>query len=674
MNRESARLNINQLAQFIHQVAVFPQHIDRQLLTPQTCNLMQWHHFFTQQLGFIVSPCHLEDSGQLDAPLLLAMHSVHGPVLIKSPPSMLRDHNAQLLLLQTGKSQPVLSTDMEKMSYFSTLVDSFDWKSTVTSETLADYIYHPMASIMRQYLSLNFVVSLLISLLFIAGMDTLNFIVPSQSLNDYFTVSILVIAAMMTFFISKYIMFRANIWIESVANERTEHLYLSMLWAITHNNHVDLSHFSASVSELAKLKSSLKITTSSCIALIPLLIVVFIRMPLPLVLTPIILSAAVGFIQMAKKKHCTAAQNKQLQLIQDGQLALQKVINDIKATLYYSRFNQGISTYLALGIEAMHSGKTVAEIMCFNEQLNQFMLGLAMCVAILISGYLIGNGSTEPMLSIGSAYMILYLISTIFKAIPRLTTALELRDEITASAAAIQVLIAASSSELSSNNVRSSHIEIEFNRLVLPHGCRFQAGEHLSERLSETSIIDVRGKSGSGKSTLLRCLLGLTLPMSGEITIAGIQANKLSQKERHDLYVYMGQDSRLVIGSLRDNITLLCGHLVDNRTIWAVLEKVQLLSKIQSLPLGLDTPVMSSGSAFSTGERQRILLAQVLLKPAQILILDEAMSGLPESMERMIINAIRGDYRYLIRVSHRAALHDMAEHVILLGEPAENGG
>jgi ATP-binding cassette subfamily C protein CydD len=129
--------------------------------------------------------------------------------------------------------------------------------------------------------------------------------------------------------------------------------------------------------------------------------------------------------------------------------------------------------------------------------------------------------------------------------------------------------------------------------------------------LNNNDSVFLTGNSGAGKSVLLDALMGLrksTHSLSGQV-------------------VLISQKPTILPTSVRDN--LLMGQDIPDSELWLMLEQVQLLDKVKSLPLGLDS-LMGENPMLSGGEAQRLNLARALLQPFDILLLDEPTAHLTE--------------------------------------------
>ena len=161
----------------------------------------------------------------------------------------------------------------------------------------------------------------------------------------------------------------------------------------------------------------------------------------------------------------------------------------------------------------------------------------------------------------------------------------------------------------------------------------------------------VIGKSGSGKSTIIKLLLGKLQSNQDKVLIDG---NPLEIKDDINFSKeigYVSQQTSIFSGSIRYNITL--DDSYSDEEIWSILEKVCLADRVKALPDGLDHNLSNMGEILSGGEKQRLVLARVLIRNYPILILDEATSALDKRTAVQIENNILADDKLtLIMISH----------------------
>ncbi|MFZ9856956.1 MAG: ABC transporter ATP-binding protein [Roseiflexaceae bacterium] len=173
------------------------------------------------------------------------------------------------------------------------------------------------------------------------------------------------------------------------------------------------------------------------------------------------------------------------------------------------------------------------------------------------------------------------------------------------------------------------------------------------------SLTVITGAVGSGKSTLLHLLSGLLAPQSGTITWNGQSITQLSAPQ----VLATTQIPFLVSDTLRENITL---GAADNH-LPQVLAASDLTHDITQLPDGLNTIVGPRGVRLSGGQRQRVALARMLLRPAEILVLDDISSAVDVTTEAYLWQSLRQhSASTLVASSHRRTLLQQADQIVVV--------
>lgn len=142
------------------------------------------------------------------------------------------------------------------------------------------------------------------------------------------------------------------------------------------------------------------------------------------------------------------------------------------------------------------------------------------------------------------------------------------------------------------------------------------------------------GTSGEGKTSLMNVLLGF-LPYQGSLTINDIEFSQIEIKTWQQQISWIGQNPYLINGTVRENI-LLGKQNASEQELEAVIKKAQLVDVIAKLPSGIDTQVGEDAVRLSVGQAQRIALARAMLKPCQLLILDEPTASLDKQTVQQI--------------------------------------
>lgn len=180
--------------------------------------------------------------------------------------------------------------------------------------------------------------------------------------------------------------------------------------------------------------------------------------------------------------------------------------------------------------------------------------------------------------------------------------------------------------------------------------------------------IAILGKSGSGKTTLARLIHGDLEPSQGRVELGGVVLFDL----RDRIWDYIGlisQDSYVFAMSIMDNLRI--GKIdVTVEEAWQVLDAVGLKTYVETLPEGLGTIASEAGLNFSGGQRQRLVLARVLLQDPPIVILDEPTVGLDPVTEQRILDTVLTSlaHKTLIMITHHLQGVEEFDRVVFLEE------
>jgi NHLM bacteriocin system ABC transporter ATP-binding protein len=187
----------------------------------------------------------------------------------------------------------------------------------------------------------------------------------------------------------------------------------------------------------------------------------------------------------------------------------------------------------------------------------------------------------------------------------------------------------------------------------------------VSLRVEPGEFVAVVGPSGCGKSTLLRLLIGFDKPAAGSVLYDGQDLAALDQGAVRRQCGVVLQNAQPFTGSILDCI---CGaETFTQEEAWEAAEMAGLAEDIRRMPMGMHT-MTSGGATISGGQRQRLMIAQALIRRPRILFFDEATSALDNETQRIVIESTRALRASRIVIAHRLSTVMDADRVIVMSE------
>ncbi|MFH8484433.1 NHLP bacteriocin export ABC transporter permease/ATPase subunit [Streptomyces longisporoflavus] len=178
-------------------------------------------------------------------------------------------------------------------------------------------------------------------------------------------------------------------------------------------------------------------------------------------------------------------------------------------------------------------------------------------------------------------------------------------------------------------------------------------------------FVAVVGPSGCGKSTLLRLLIGFDKPVAGNVLYDGQDLSALDQAAVRRQCGVVLQNAQPLTGSILDCI---CGaETFTQEEAWEAAAMAGLAEDIKRMPMGLHT-MISGGGAVSGGQRQRLMIAQALIRRPRVLFFDEATSALDNETQRTVIDSTRALNATRVVIAHRLSTVLDADRVIVMSE------
>ena len=278
----------------------------------------------------------------------------------------------------------------------------------------------------------------------------------------------------------------------------------------------------------------------------------------------------------------------------------------------------------------------------FNVLRKQF-IQLTGFKVLITAGLLIIGGMLvlNQQMNIGQFVAAEIIIITIITAVEKLFYGLELFYDVTTSLEKLGTVV---DLELENQNVETNYV-IEDNSICIEaKEISFQFPDSEVPVLKDVNLtvnkgdrILIQGENGTGKTTLLRLLARLIEPSTGSIFLNDTNIKKYCIDDfRNNIGVITIDDSPFE-GTIYENIT--CNNPeITKKEISLILEKLKLTDYIKSLPLGLDTLMVSEGKRINSASIQKILLARCIISNPKILFLEEPVEKLDKYAAGEIID------------------------------------
>ena len=233
-------------------------------------------------------------------------------------------------------------------------------------------------------------------------------------------------------------------------------------------------------------------------------------------------------------------------------------------------------------------------------------------------------------------------------------------------------------SELStSDNVQHpTDGSVELENVSFSYDGSKNAVDNVSLKIADGQTVAFVGPSGGGKSTLASIIARFFDPQSGSVRIGGADVRQIPKDELMNTVSFVFQNSRLIKGSILDNVRLSKPEASETE-VMAALRAAQCMDIIEKFPQGVNTVIGSDGIYLSGGEMQRIAIARAMLKNAPVLILDEATAFADPDNEVKVQQALgelaRG--KTVIMIAHRLSTVANADRIFVLrdGKVIEDG-
>ena len=198
----------------------------------------------------------------------------------------------------------------------------------------------------------------------------------------------------------------------------------------------------------------------------------------------------------------------------------------------------------------------------------------------------------------------------------------------------------------------------------------------VSLKIQPGQMVAFVGPSGGGKSTLANLVCRFFDVQSGSVRVGGADVRDIPKEELMDTISFVFQNSRLLKGSILDNVRLGRPQATEAEVL-AALKAAQCMDIVEKFPAGIHTVIGTKGVYLSGGEQQRIAIARAMLKNVPILILDEATAFADPDNESRVQAAFSklSQGKTVIMIAHRLSTVAGVDQIYVIedGQITESG-
>lgn len=303
-----------------------------------------------------------------------------------------------------------------------------------------------------------------------------------------------------------------------------------------------------------------------------------------------------------------------------------------------------------------------------NTSLGELTIS-TMTVTVLLGGvwWARAGHPAEPRLSAGQVVAMVFLVTFFVRPLQFLVQSLgEAQNALTGWRRTLELVTTPSAAVRDGTRLPSGSVGVRVEHVSARYGSGPLVLRDVTVRIDPGEHVAVVGRTGSGKSTFAKLLTRRLEPASGSIRLGGVPLDRLTDASLAGRVVIVPQDPFLFDSTLAQNVRLGAPDATDAEVL-RMLDRLGLHEWFATLPDGLLTPVGLRGERLSVGERQLVALARTALADPDLVVFDEATSGVDPATDVAVQRALAvlTRNRTTVSIAHRMSTAETADRVLV---------
>ena len=291
-----------------------------------------------------------------------------------------------------------------------------------------------------------------------------------------------------------------------------------------------------------------------------------------------------------------------------------------------------------------------------------FIGGMALALSVAAGLHRAG------LLTLGTVWLVYRYSELIRGPLSALRTEMQQLQQAQAALARIDELLSETNAALhGAAHLPVGPCSIEFDRVRFAYVDGAPVLREASFELSAGTVLGLVGSTGGGKSTVARLLARMIELQEGSVRLGGVPVRDLGSHHLRQRVAMLPQETEILPGSLRDNVALF-DDAVSAAAVAGAFQRLGAGTWLRGLGERVETVIGPDGRELSSGERQLVAIARILLREPSLVVLDEPAARIDPATETLVHGALaqllRG--RTGLVIAHRRSTLELVDSVALL--------